>query len=71
MGQNNISELLKLGTLECLAIDEQLWDSVVSEREQVPASKHEIDYINQRLDEHLKNPSETVPWPQIKKELGL
>jgi putative addiction module component (TIGR02574 family) len=61
MGQNDISELLKLGALERLAIAEQLWDSVVSEPDKLPASEQEINYINQRLDAHLEYPNETVP----------
>ncbi len=71
MGQNDISELLKLGAPERLAIAEQLWESVSSEQETLPASAQEIAFIDQRLDAHLKNPEQTVPWSQVKKELGL
>ncbi len=71
MGQNNISELLKLGAPERLAIAEQLWESVSSEQETLPASAQETAFIDQRLDAHLMKPEQTVPWLQVKKDLGL
>jgi putative addiction module component (TIGR02574 family) len=71
MGKNDISELLKLGALERLAIAEQLWASVSSEYENAPLSDAEVAFVNSRLDGYLKNPQDTVPWSQVKKELGL
>jgi putative addiction module component (TIGR02574 family) len=71
MGKNDISELLKLGAPERLAIAEQLWASVSSEYESAPPSDAEIAFVNSRLDGYLENPQDTVPWSQVKKELGL
>jgi putative addiction module component (TIGR02574 family) len=71
MGKNDFSELLKLGAPERLAIAEQLWASVSSEYENAPPSDAEIVFVNSRLDGYLKNPQDTVPWAQVKKELGL
>jgi putative addiction module component (TIGR02574 family) len=71
MGKNDISELLKLGAPERLAIAEQLWASVSSEYESAPAIEAEIAFIDSRLDGYLKNPQDTVPWSDVKKELGI
>ena len=71
MGKNDISELLKLGAPERLAIAEQLWASVSLEYESAPLSDAEISFVNSRLEGYLKNPQDTVPWAQVKKELGL
>jgi putative addiction module component (TIGR02574 family) len=71
MGKNDISELLKLGAPERLAIAEQLWASVSSEYENAPATDLEIAFVNTRLDGYLKSPQDTVPWSQVKKELGI
>jgi putative addiction module component (TIGR02574 family) len=71
MGQNDISELLKLGAPERLAIAEQLWESVSSEQESLPATAQEIAFIDQRRDALLTNHAQTIPWSRVKKELGL
>jgi putative addiction module component (TIGR02574 family) len=71
MGKNDISELLKLGATERLAIAEQLWESVTSDAERLPATESGVAFIDQRLDAYLKNSQDTVPWSQVKKDLGL
>lgn len=71
MGSNDISELLKLGIAERLAIAEELWASVASEREKLPAGEFEKVFIEKRLDEYLKNPSATIPWSEVRRNLGL
>jgi hypothetical protein len=30
-----------------------------------------IKFIDRRLNEYLDNPSDVVPWAQVRKELGL
>jgi Domain of unknown function (DUF4926) len=30
-----------------------------------------IKFIDRRLNEYLENPSDVVPWAQVRKELGL
>lgn len=71
MGTNDIAELLKLEVNERLAIAEQLWESVRAEREDQASSSAEVLFVNERLDAYLKDPSGTVGWNQVKKELGL
>lgn len=71
MGSNDISELLKLDADERIAIAEQLWASVANEQEIAAASAAENAFIDARLDEYLRNPSDTVPWAEVKKGLGL
>ncbi len=71
MVTNDISELLKLGTSERLAIAEQLWASVSSDSERLAPTESEIAFVDQRLDAYLKNPKDTVPWARVKKGLAL
>jgi Domain of unknown function (DUF4926) len=33
--------------------------------------KDTIKLIDERLAEHLKNPTDVIPWVQLRKELGL
>jgi putative addiction module component (TIGR02574 family) len=71
MGTNDINELLKLDASQRLEIAEQLWESVCVESEAAIASPAEIAFIDRRLNEYLKNPTDVVPWAQVRKELGL
>ena len=71
MGNNDIAELLKLDAPERLAVAEKLWASVSTEYESAPPSDVEIAFVNSRLDGYLTNPQDTVPWAQVKKELGF
>ncbi len=71
MGSNDISDLLKLAISERLAIAEELWASVSAEREQEQVTEAEKKFVNRRLEEYLASPSDTLPWSEVKKGLGL
>lgn len=71
MGSHHLPKLLKLQASERLSIAEELWASVSVEEELATPSDADIAFVNKRLDAYLKNPDRTIPWSQIKTELGL
>jgi putative addiction module component (TIGR02574 family) len=71
MGSNDITDLLKLAIPERLAIAEELWASVATERERALSSEAEKKFVTTRLNEYLSNPTDVVPWSEVKKGLGL
>ncbi len=71
MGNNDISDLLKLTASERLAIADRLWASVAEESEADPPTKAELGFINRRLDAYLKNPEDVISWAVVNKDLGL
>ena len=71
MESDQLAELLKLDASERLLIAEELWASASADDALAEPSNGEIAFVKERLELHLKNPNDTVPWIKIREELGL
>lgn len=69
MNNINFSELAELPVQERIRLVEALWDTITEHPESIkltPAERRELD---RRMEAYLKNPSEGVPWSEVKSKL--
>jgi putative addiction module component (TIGR02574 family) len=60
-------EIFELSTEERLHLIETLWDSLPPHDVPVPDWHKEI--LEERLEDHRRNPDDSVSWEDVKKEL--
>ena len=54
---------------ERIELAEALWESITDDGHQPPLTPAQADELDQRLEEHRRNPHTGIPWAQIKAEL--
>lgn len=57
----------RLGVEECLALMEELWESISGA--EVPLTDARRDELDRRLAEHEANPDDVVSWEDVKSSL--
>ncbi len=60
-------EIFELSAEERLHLIETLWDSLSPAEVPLPAWHKEL--IDERLDEHRRNPADTISWEEFRDEL--
>jgi putative addiction module component (TIGR02574 family) len=77
--KNLFGDSLMATTLESLGIDrlsvaerivlvQQIWDSIAIDPNQLPLTEAQRQELERRADDDDVNPSDTVPWEQVKAE---
>jgi putative addiction module component (TIGR02574 family) len=61
-----LKEARALPFAEQIELCRGLWDDIVSSDELAPA---EVELIRRRLQDHLDNPDDVVPWQEVKAKL--
>ena len=61
-----LKEARALPLAEQIELCRNLWDGIVESKELTPG---EAELIDQRLQDHLKNPSDVVSWEEAKAKL--
>ncbi len=61
MSPATLSELLKLSEAERIQLAQDLWDSIPSASEALPLSAEQLHEMEERLAEHLADPSSAIP----------
>ena len=61
-----LKEARALPLAEQIELCRNLWDEIVESKELTPG---EVELIDQRLQDHLKNPSDIVTWEEAKAKL--
>ena len=61
-----LKEARALPLAEQIELCRNLWDEIVESKELTPG---EVELIDQRLQDHLKNPSHIVTWEEAKAKL--
>ncbi|MDH5193784.1 MAG: addiction module protein [Nitrospira sp.] len=70
MNEAVIAELLKLSPAERIQLAEDLWDSVATHPEHLPAlSDDQRKEIERRLAEHSRNPDSALSWEDVRARL--
>lgn len=62
-------EIFELSTEERLHLIESLWDSLPPHDVPVPDWHKEV--LEERLEDHRRNPDDSVSWEELKAELFL
>ncbi len=66
----SIEQLRQLPLQKRLEIIEALWESVEAEGGPVPISDEFADELDRRYEEHLADPSSSIPWEQVRAEIS-
>jgi len=61
MSPATLSELLKLSEAERIQLAQDLWDSIPSASEALPLNAEQLQEMEERLAEHLADPSSAIP----------
>jgi putative addiction module component (TIGR02574 family) len=70
MNETLVAELLKLSPAERIQLAEDLWDSVTTHPESLPAlSDDQRQEIERRLAEHSRNPDSALSWDDVRARL--
>lgn len=56
----------RLGIEERLTLVEELWDSIAADSAVVPFTQAQRAELDRRIAEHEANPSDVVPWEEVK-----
>jgi putative addiction module component (TIGR02574 family) len=59
------ADLSKLPLAAKLRLLEDLWDSIASSEEELPVPDWQIDELDRRKDEYLKNPQSGLSWDEV------
>jgi putative addiction module component (TIGR02574 family) len=61
-----LKEARALPFAEQIELCRELWDGIANSRELAPG---EAELIDRRLQDHLDNPNDVVPWEEVKARL--
>jgi putative addiction module component (TIGR02574 family) len=64
-----IASALELSPTERLELLEELWDSIAEDPNDVPLTDEMRAELDGRLAEHEADPSDVIPWEQVKREI--
>lgn len=65
-----VEDTLDMSPQERLELAQEIWDSVADSPAGPPAmSDDERAELECRLEAHLRNPHDTIPWEQVKKQV--
>jgi putative addiction module component (TIGR02574 family) len=62
-------DFTKLSIPERIILVQDIWDSIAAEQQPLDLTDGERQELEQRLQEHLDNPDDVVPWEEIKAEI--
>lgn len=65
----DLEELLRLDPAVRLEVIRVLWNSLVDGGYEPPLTEYERQIIDERLEEHRRNPGAGIPWETVKAQL--
>lgn len=63
----NQDEILKLSVEERIQLVETIWESI--DEDTLPTNESEWQLAKERYELYLKNPTQAIPWEQLKNQL--
>ena len=66
INQESIESIKKLSVAERILIVEDIWDSIISSKEDLPISEEQKRELDLRLELYYKNPNEGKSWKEVK-----
>ncbi|MCP4113300.1 MAG: antitoxin [Desulfobacteraceae bacterium] len=64
-----VSDTLELSIAERILLVEEIWDSIVAEADAVELTEAEKKLIDERLEEHRRNPEAGSSWEDVYKRI--
>ncbi|MBF0275128.1 MAG: addiction module protein [Nitrospinae bacterium] len=53
---------------EQIELIEEIWNGIVRRNDEPPLTEKQKVELDRRLEEHLENPDDVVPWSEVKTE---
>jgi putative addiction module component (TIGR02574 family) len=69
ISQNPVENIKKLSIAERILIVEDIWDSIISSKEDFPISDEQRRELDLRLEAYYKNPNEGKSWEEVRKKI--
>ena len=69
INQDSIENIKKLSIAERILIIEDIWDSIISSKEEFPISDDQKKELDLRLESYYKNPNEGKSWKEVKENI--
>ena len=69
INQNPIESIKKLSIAERILIVEDIWDSIISSKEDFPISDEQRRELDLRLEAYYKNPNEGKSWEEVRNNI--
>lgn len=67
---SNVSDILELSISERIQIVEDIWDSIATEKNEVPLTDDLREELDLRLEAYHKNPEDGASWEGLKDRLS-
>ena len=64
-----VEDTLDMSVPDRLKLAQDIWDSISGDPATVPVSDAERQEIERRLAEHERDPSSTIPWDEVKRQI--
>ncbi len=62
-------DILRLSIPERIQLVEDIWDSIAEDARELPLTDAQRADLERRLDDHAKNPSDTLTWNEVREGL--
>ncbi len=66
---NQLEDIKKLSVAERILIVEDIWDCIISSKEDFPLTDEQKEELDLRLEAYYKNPGEGKSWEEVKKNI--
>ena len=64
-----LSDILQLSVAERIQLVEDIWDSIATVPEAISLTDEQKAELERRLETYQANPSEGIPWKDLKEKL--
>ncbi len=69
LNSNSLENIKKLSVSERILIIEDIWDSIISSKEDFPITDEQKKELDSRLEVYNKNPKEGKSWKEVKNNI--
>jgi putative addiction module component (TIGR02574 family) len=65
----DMEAIMSLSVPERVRLAQDIWDTLQPTAEQLPLTEEQRRILDQRLEEHSRDPGSAVPWEELKARL--
>ncbi|MBL1212681.1 MAG: addiction module protein [Ignavibacteriae bacterium] len=66
---NSIENIKELSVAEKILIVEDIWESILSSKEEIILSDEQKEELDSRVENYNKNTNDVKPWSEVKKNI--
>ena len=71
MSNSPIEQIKQMDTENRLHAVQIIWDSLLDKPDSIPLTEKQKSILDKRLQSHLENPEQALPWEEVKEKLNL